>query len=47
VNNWYVGHRVLGQAPALTAARLALVRASKAVIANGLRLLGVAAPEEM
>jgi len=47
VNNWYVGHRVLGQEPPLTAARLALVRASKTVIANGLRLLGVAAPEEM
>jgi len=47
VNNWYAGHRVLGQAPPLTAARLALVRASKTVIGNGLRLLGVAAPEEM
>jgi arginyl-tRNA synthetase len=47
VNNWYAGHRVLGQAPALTSARLALVRASKAVIANGLRLLGVRTPEEM
>jgi arginyl-tRNA synthetase len=47
VNNWYVGHRVLGQAPPLTAARLHLVRASKAVIANGLRLLGVGTPEEM
>ena len=47
VNNWYVGHRVLGQEPALTAARLALVRASKAVLANGLRLLGVGTPEEM
>ena len=47
VNNWYAAHRVLGQEPALTAARLALVRASKSVIANGLRLLGVAAPEEM
>jgi arginyl-tRNA synthetase len=38
---------VLGQEPAHTAARLGLVRASKSVIANGLRLLGVAAPEEM
>jgi arginyl-tRNA synthetase len=47
VNNWYATHRVLGQDPPLTAARLELVRASKAVIANGLRLLGVAAPEEM
>jgi arginyl-tRNA synthetase len=47
LNNWYAAHRVLGQSPELTAARLALVRASKTVIANGLRLLGVAAPEEM
>ncbi len=47
VNAWYVQHRVLGQAPEVTAARLALVRASKTVIANGLRLLGPAAPTEM
>ena len=47
LNNWYVQHRVLGQEPELTAARLVLVRASKTVIANGLRLLGIAAPEEM
>jgi arginyl-tRNA synthetase len=47
VNNWYAGHRVLGQEPPVTAARLELVRASKVAIANGLRLLGVAAPEEM
>jgi arginyl-tRNA synthetase len=47
VNAWYVHNRVLGQEPGVTAARLALVRASKTVIANGLRLLGPAAPEEM
>jgi arginyl-tRNA synthetase len=47
VNSWYAAHRVLGVEPALTAARLALVDASKSVIANGLRLLGLAAPEEM
>jgi arginyl-tRNA synthetase len=47
INAWYVQHRVLGQAPEVTAARLALVRASKTVIANGLRLLGPSAPEEM
>lgn len=47
INAWYVHSRVLGQAPEVTAARLALVRASKAVIANGLRLLGPAAPDEM
>ncbi len=47
LNAWYAHHRVLGQEPAVTAARLALVRASKTVIGNGLRLLGCAAPEEM
>ena len=47
VNAWYVHHRVLGQEAGVTAARLALVRASKTVIANGLRLLGPAAPDEM
>jgi arginyl-tRNA synthetase len=47
VNAWYVQHRVLGQEPGVTAARLALVRASKTVIGNGLRLLGCTAPEVM
>jgi arginyl-tRNA synthetase len=47
LNNWYVNHRVLGQEPRLSAARLALVRASKTVIQNGLRLLGLETPEEM
>ncbi|MDZ4772857.1 MAG: arginine--tRNA ligase, partial [Planctomycetota bacterium] len=47
INAWYVHNRVLGGEPGVTAARLALVRASKAVIANGLRLLGPAAPDEM
>ncbi len=40
-------HKVLGQEPELTAARLALVRAARQVLANGLRLLGIAAPEQM
>jgi arginyl-tRNA synthetase len=47
VNSWYVDHRVLGDDPRLTASRLALVRSTKIVINNGLRLLGVGAPEEM
>jgi len=47
LNTWYVQARVLGQEPAVTAARLALVRASKSVIGNGLRLLGCSAPDEM
>jgi arginyl-tRNA synthetase len=47
LNTWYVHNRVLGQEPSVSAARLALVRASKTVVANGLSLLGLAAPEEM
>lgn len=47
VNAWYVQNRVLGQAPGVTAARLALVRASKTVLHNGLRFLGPTAPDEM
>ena len=47
INNWYVSHRVLGQEPRLSAARLALVRSAKTSIRNGLALLGVGAPEEM
>jgi arginyl-tRNA synthetase len=40
-------HRVLSDDAALTAARLALVRALRTVIANGLGLLGIDAPERM
>src|SRR5690349_8010535 len=47
LNNWYREQRVLDQDAALTASRLALVRASKVVISNGLRLLGLGAPEQM
>jgi len=47
VNSWLAANKVLGDDVQLTRFRLALVRACKIVIANGLRLLGVAAPEEM
>ncbi|MCH2105557.1 MAG: arginine--tRNA ligase, partial [Planctomycetes bacterium] len=47
VNAWYASHRVLGQESGVTTARLALVRATQQAISAGLRLLGVAAPEEM
>ena len=47
LNSWYAEHRVLGVEPALSAARLRLVTASKSVLGNGLRILGLAAPEEM
>ena len=47
VNSWYVHHRVLGEEPATTSARLALVTGARRVLANALTLLGVAAPVEM
>jgi arginyl-tRNA synthetase len=42
-----VAHRVLSDDHELTAARLALVRGVSSVLANGLALLGVSAPEQM
>ncbi len=42
-----VRHRVLSEDAALTAARLGLALAVRHVLANGLRLLGLAAPERM
>ena len=47
VNGWYAANRVLGQDSGVTAARLALVRASQEALAAGLRILGIAAPAEM
>ncbi len=47
VNAWYHHHRVLGSDPPLERARLVLARASQIVLANGLSLLGVTAPERM
>jgi len=47
VNSWYAQNRVLGEAPAVTAARLALVDAARTIIHAGLGMLGVAAPDEM
>jgi arginyl-tRNA synthetase len=48
-NSWLAdrANKVLGEAPAVTAARLALVRGVKIAVANGLELLGLSAPEEM
>ncbi len=40
-------HRVLSDDPALTHARLGLALAVRVVLANGLELLGIAAPEQM
>ncbi len=47
VNAWYHHHRVLGADPPVERARLVLARASQIVLANGLSLLGVTAPERM
>jgi arginyl-tRNA synthetase len=47
LNSWYVEHRVLGVEPPLGAARLRLIECSKLVLANGLQLLGIGAPQEM
>jgi len=41
------GERFIGADPVKTAARLALARALKQVLANGLAILGVSAPERM
>ena len=44
---FYTDCRVLGDDPALTAARLALTRATQIVLRNTLALLGISAPEKM
>jgi len=47
VNAWYHHHRVLGEDPEVERARLMLARAVQLVLANGLTLLGISAPERM
>ncbi|MFI5234090.1 MAG: arginine--tRNA ligase [Gemmatimonadales bacterium] len=46
-HHWYHHCRVLGEAPPVEAARLALARATRIVLANGLSLLGLSAPDRM
>ena len=46
-HTWYNAHKVLVDEPALRNARIALCEAVRQVIANGLDLLGVSAPETM
>jgi len=46
-HKFYEKHRVVGDNRDLTLARLALVKATKQVIHNGLTLIGVSAPHEM
>jgi len=45
--SYYNEHRVIGDDPDLTLARLSLVKAVQIVLRNGLSLLGVSAPETM
>ncbi len=44
---WYHHCHVLGEAPPVERARLALARATRTVLANGLTLLGLGAPDRM
>ena len=44
---FYTKHRVISDDHRLSAARLALVRAARHVLANGLGVLGVHAPRRM
>jgi arginyl-tRNA synthetase len=44
---WYHKHHVLEQTDDITRARLALARAAQIVLRNGLRILGITAPERM
>ncbi len=46
-HTWYNAHKMLVEEPALRDARVALCQATGQVIANGLDLLGVSAPEVM
>lgn len=47
VHAWYHGCRVLGEPEALQRSRILLARAARQVVANGLTLLGVTAPDRM
>ena len=47
VHGWYHNCRVLGEPPATEQARLVLARAARQVLANGLALLGLSAPDRM
>ena len=44
---WYHKHHVLNEPPRLMNARLLLARATRIVLANGLAMLGISAPERM
>ncbi|HEU6450711.1 MAG TPA: arginine--tRNA ligase [Gemmatimonadaceae bacterium] len=44
---WYHKHHVLNEPPRIMNARLVLARATRIVLANGLTILGISAPERM
>ena len=46
-HSYYAAERVMGQAPELSRARVALLAATRQVLANALSMLGVSAPEQM
>jgi arginyl-tRNA synthetase len=46
-HTWYHKHHVLGEPEPVRSARLVLARATQVVLANGLTLLGISAPERM
>lgn len=47
VHAWYHNCRVLGEPPATEQGRLVLARAARQVLANGLAILGLSAPDRM
>lgn len=47
VHTWYHKHHVLGEPEPVRSARLVLARATQVVLANGLTLLGIGAPDRM
>jgi arginyl-tRNA synthetase len=47
VHTWYHKHHVLNEPPAIMNARLVLANATRIVLANGLAVLGLSAPERM
>jgi arginyl-tRNA synthetase len=47
VHTWYHKHHVLNEPEAITRARLALARAARIVVRNGLTILGITAPDRM
>ena len=47
VHGWYHHTRTVGEAPGIERARLLLARAARIVLANGLAILGLTAPDRM